>query len=253
MVVKKRSATSARLELVLTSLPGDPSLDARVAALDQAAARAGLRMDLALCSVDAPNPASGLRHIPAPAGFSSQAALLLAAAGSQAEHLLFVPDVNDADPDRLKALRAASRDFDWVFATRGPIPALSNLIQKSFLISNSVDFGAPCIVRRDSLAALSGILAAGDPLIALRLLRAAGSTGLSLGLLDAAAGRPSVLSSLGLDDRLLADRLSRRAEGLAFGAALVTVGLFLRRPALLSLLSFGTGILAMGYSFGKTE
>lgn len=40
---------------------------------------------------------------------------------------------------------------------------------------------------------------------------------------------------------------------MTLGGGLITVGLLLKQPAVLSLLSFGVGILVFGHAFGRTR
>lgn len=253
MVAGKSTTKTSDLELVLTAIPGETDLPRRIDSVRKAASRAGLKADLALVSETMPAGLPGLRHIVAPPGHSSQAALLLASAGSKAQRLLFLPGPACPEPAVLRSLAEKSPESDWVFASRGRVPGLAALFEKLGAVPLAMDLGAPSVIRQEHLALIAPSLAPHEPFIAAHLVRAANAAGLRLEIRSMGERELGLWEALGLDDPLIKNRLKKRFDGLCVGAAMLAAGIFFKWEALTGLLLFGAGVLTLGYYFGKAE
>ncbi|HTB21268.1 MAG TPA: hypothetical protein VK914_01030 [bacterium] len=253
MVAGKSTPKTSNLELVLTAIPGETDLPRRIDSVRGAAARAGLKADMALVSETMPAGLSGIRHISAPPGHNSQAALLLASAESKAQRLLFLPGPRCPEQAVLRSLATKSGESDWIFASRGRVPGLAAFFEKLGAVPFTMDLGAPSIIRQKHLALIAPSLRPQDPFIAAHLVRAANAAGLRLEIRSLGESGLGLFEALGLDNSLIKARLKNRFDGLCIGAAMLAAGIFFKWEALTELLLFGTGILTLGYYFGKAE
>lgn len=253
MFNRNRSVGLTNIEVILVSGPSDTSLLQRVDAIRKAARQTGLQVDLAVCSGAILPVLEGTRFISVPPGCGSASALLRSAEGSKARHLLFVPGIQHLDPPLLNTLVDASKEFDWVFSSRGNLPSLGSFAQRFSGLPGALDLGAPSIVRRERFVPIAAGLSADDPFIAVRLARCAYSSECSIGVLPVGCAKPGFLEVLGLDGSILNALLKKRIQGLSVGSAMVAVGILLKQVPLLGLPFFGLGALYFGFFWGKGE
>ena len=117
-----------------------------------------------------------------------------------------------------------------------------------------MDLGGASLARTRMLAGLRPQSDPESPVMAAQLLHRLRSDGAVIGTVEAGLGKGlAAPQALGLSLPQFRRMFQSRAQGLAEGAVMVTVGLLLPKPAVLALTLFGFGILRIGYFFGKAE